>query len=255
MYTIYHGTLIKCNKASFFTWLFYCLISYISYWKERFSKIFFETVIPSVVVESTNTKYYLLSTLIKEDLELRHKLQLEHVLKVQQFERTDTSYMRSCLFCRLNFEGKRREFLHHLSEQHNIQLGNADNLVFIGELLDVIEEKMNNLMCIYCEKTFTDRAVLKEHMRKKLHKRINPRNKCYDKYFVVNYLEVGKGWQEIEREDDRLPVVCGSYGICFRQSIRNCHIKVMHLSKCHIPFIQLSNCHIEVIQLSSVTDT
>lgn len=166
-------------------------------------------------MEPVNSKYYLLSTLIKADLELRHNLQLDYVLKVQEFERTDTSFMRLCLFCRLNFEGKRRDYLKHLSEQHNLQFGSSDNLVFVEELLDVIEEKFNNLICIYCEKVFPEKMVLKEHMRKKLHKRINPRNKCYDKYFIVNYLEVGKNWQEIDKEDDCLPIVCGSFRIAF----------------------------------------
>lgn len=47
-------------------------------------------------------------------------------------------------------------------------------------------------------------------MRKKLHKRINPKNKCYDKYYIVNYLEIGKDWHVIQREDDRLPIRNGT---------------------------------------------
>ena len=45
-----------------------------------------------------------------------------------------------------------------------------------------------SLLCLYCEKTFKDRFTLKEHMRKKLHKRLNPNNTQYDKYYLVNYL-------------------------------------------------------------------
>lgn len=48
------------------------------------------------------------------------------------------------------------------------------------------------LECIYCEHTFKDRTVLKEHMRKKFHKRVNPKNKEYDPYYVINYLEGGQ---------------------------------------------------------------
>lgn len=40
-------------------------------------------------------------------------------------------------------------------------------------------------------------------MRKKLHKRINPANSEYDRFYIVNYLEVGKSWRAIEKEDDR----------------------------------------------------
>ncbi|EEC06606.1 hypothetical protein IscW_ISCW003729 [Ixodes scapularis] len=45
------------------------------------------------------------------------------------------------------------------------------------------------LLCLYCEKTFKDWQTLKEHMRKKQHKHINPKNSAYDKYYVVNYAD------------------------------------------------------------------
>ena len=61
----------------------------------------------------------------------------------------------------------------------------------------------SSLQCLYCERLFRDRPTLKEHMRKKQHKKINPRNKLYDRFYVINYLELGKTWEEIESEDDR----------------------------------------------------
>lgn len=64
-----------------------------------------EQIIPSVKVESADKKYFLLSTLLQEDKELRHKFKLQHALNIQEQERTDQSYIRACLFCRLNFEG------------------------------------------------------------------------------------------------------------------------------------------------------
>lgn len=69
------------------------------------------------------------------------------------------------------------------------------------------------------KKTFTDRNVLKEHMRKKLHKRINPENKEYDKFYIVNYLEEDKSWKAIQQEDDRYALPRGNiilfFGACF----------------------------------------
>lgn len=94
-----------------------------------------------------------------------------------------------------------------------MQLGNPQNLVFIDELIQQIENKLDSLQCIYCEKTFPDRNTLKEHMRKKLHKRINPQNKNYDKYYIVNYLEVGKTWEVIEKEEDKYALPRGKYNI------------------------------------------
>lgn len=90
-----------------------------------------------------------------------------------------------------------------MSEQHNLQLGNPQNLVFIEDLVNIVDQKLQALSCIFCEGVFPERNVLKEHMRKKLHKRINPANSEYDRFYIVNYLEVGKSWRAIEKEDDR----------------------------------------------------
>lgn len=37
-------------------------------------------------------------------------------------------------------------------------------------------------------------------MRKKQHKKINPKNKEYDRFYVINYLELGKTWEDIQNE-------------------------------------------------------
>lgn len=105
--------------------------------------------------------------------------------------------------------GTRHGYLGHLSTQHNLQLGNPQNLVFIEELIEKIDKTLLDLKCIYCEKLFPDRNILKEHMRKKIHKRINPSNIEYDKYYIVNYLEEDKDWQSIQKEDDRLAIPRG----------------------------------------------
>ena len=38
-------------------------------------------------------------------------------------------------------------------------------------------------------------------MRKKMHKRINPKNPVYDKFYVINYLELGKNWEAVLSEE------------------------------------------------------
>lgn len=43
-------------------------------------------------------------------------------------------------------------------------------------------------------------------MRKKLHKRINPENKGYDEFYIVNYLEQDKDWHIIEQEHDHYAI-------------------------------------------------
>lgn len=135
-------------------------------------------------------KYYLLSDVLPKDKLLRERLQkrcIEKVLERHQFERTDKNYNRGCLYCRGQLEPTRYAFVEHLYTKHFLQLGKPENLVFIDSLIDFIEEKLINLVCIYCEKIFKDRPTLKEHMRKKGHKRVNPELKCYDRFFMCNY--------------------------------------------------------------------
>lgn len=141
--------------------------------------------------KSKNEEYYLLSDVLPEDKELRTNLQqtrLENLLQRHQFEREDKSYIRECLFCRNVSNTTRASYLNHLYEKHNFHIAKPDNLIFIDDLIKTLATKLEKLQCIYCEGCFKDRTILKEHMRKKGHKRINPDNKEYDKYFLVNYI-------------------------------------------------------------------
>ncbi|CAH1956565.1 unnamed protein product [Acanthoscelides obtectus] len=189
------------------------LHEYVTYWRNKFKCSPAEQIIPSLNLGTSNERYLVMSSLLKEDKDIRHKLKLEYALKVQEFERIDKNYIKPCIFCKLNFEGTRHGYLEHLSAQHNLQLGNPQNLVYITELIEIISNKISDLQCIYCEKTFPDKSVLKEHMRKKLHKRINPSKTEYDKFYIVNYLEADKTWQTIQQEDDRYALSRGRYFI------------------------------------------
>lgn len=139
---------------------------------------------------AVNEKYYLLSQVLPQDYELRknlHLKRLEQVLQQHQFERTDQTFKRECLHCRDVVAPTRASFIEHLFAKHFLQLGKSENLVYIDELIDNVQDKLDQLICLFCSKKFKDRPTLKEHMRKKGHKRINPDNKSYDKYFLVNY--------------------------------------------------------------------
>lgn len=139
---------------------------------------------------SIDEEYYLLSNDLPEDYELRIKLQknrLDAILTLHQYERSDQTFERSCLYCRDIIKSTRSAYIQHLFTKHYLQLGKSENLIFIDELIDNLQMKLEQLICLYCEKIFKDRATLKEHMRKKGHKRINPDNKAYDCYFLINY--------------------------------------------------------------------
>lgn len=172
---------------------------YLIYWQKMFEKDenklaeYCTTMLMDQLPDGTpakGEKYYLLCDILPQDNELRRNLytkRMEQALAQHQFERVDDQFERNCLFCRDVIKSTRANFLEHLFSKHFLQLGKPENLVFIDELIDVIQDKLNNLICLFCEKEFRDRPTLKEHMRKKGHKRINPDNKFYDRFFLVNY--------------------------------------------------------------------
>ncbi|XP_015601475.1 zinc finger protein 277 isoform X2 [Cephus cinctus] len=176
---------------------------YLKYWGVKFSEASLNTFCSTLSMDCTpdgkpskNECYFLLSDCLPEDKALRMELQrakLEWVLAQQTKERADMNFKRGCMFCRLIFSGSRATYLKHLSQQHNIRLGKPENLVFVDQLLDRIENNIENLICVYCRKVFKDRTVLKEHMRKKLHKRINRNDESYDRFYMSNYLKQAAG--------------------------------------------------------------
>ncbi|RVE47337.1 hypothetical protein evm_008018 [Chilo suppressalis] len=173
------------------------LNAYIKYWRLRFKDeslpYYCTTMLLDNKPDGTKSKdeeYFLLSDVLPEDKELRFNLQqnkMEKLLERHQFEREDQSYERECLFCRFVSIGTRAMYLNHLYEKHNFHIAKPDNLIFIDDLINMVATKLEKLQCIYCEGHFKDRTILKEHMRKKGHKRINPENKEYDKFFLVSY--------------------------------------------------------------------
>ena len=139
-----------------------------------------------------------------EDFKLRQEIKasdLKSLLKQLEFERNDTNFKRNCIFCRKVFEGNRNILFRHLVNDHNFNVGNPDNIVNCMQFLDLLEQKLNRLECLYCEKTFKSWDILKEHMRKKGHKQLHPNNKQYDKYYVINYSS-DKDWRELKLEVD-----------------------------------------------------
>lgn len=187
------------------------LPKYMLYWRGRFLE---QPVTDFCSVIKTNSTgpvekqedYFLLCDVLPEDRILREKLQqkrLEEVLEQQQKERDDSSFRRLCMFCSEEFTGNRSSLLNHMAREHSFSIGLPDNIVYCSEFLDTLQDKLDNLQCLYCEKTFRDKTTLKDHMRKKAHRRINAKNHEYDRFYVINYLELGKTWEEVQSEDDR----------------------------------------------------
>lgn len=176
--------------------------AYAAYWKEKLVSTDLTHV---CCVIRTNTgpndveapvDYYMITPdSLPEDKLLREQLtitRLNKVLRIQEKERNDNEFSRQCLFCRKIFTGNRSVLFDHLVEDHNLNVGHPDNLVFVQDFLDEIETKLHSLRCLFCENLFTDWDAMKEHMRKKGHKQLNPDSKHYDRYYLINYLEHGR---------------------------------------------------------------
>uniref|UniRef100_A0A8C1ICS0 Zinc finger protein 277 n=1 Tax=Cyprinus carpio TaxID=7962 RepID=A0A8C1ICS0_CYPCA len=78
----------------------------------------------------------------------------KNFLDQQQKERDDTMFHRSCMFCIEEFTGNRW----------------PTTVVYCNEFIDTLKWKLENMQCLYCEKTFRDKTTLKDHMRKKRQK-------------------------------------------------------------------------------------
>uniref|UniRef100_A0A914L3P9 C2H2-type domain-containing protein n=2 Tax=Meloidogyne incognita group TaxID=654580 RepID=A0A914L3P9_MELIC len=189
---------------------------YVEHWRQQFNTCKIEDVFPKIIPEEGHPLhgkvdfYYKMTEEVREDYGLRQRLamrRLEEALACQQREREDHAFMTQCLFCRYIAKGNRAKIIHHLYTIHHLNLGSPDNLVFVIEYIEHLRDKMTRNECIYCEKTFADRITLMDHMRKKNHKEVNPKNNYYDKFYIINYLELGKRWLDVLAEDfeDTMP--------------------------------------------------
>uniref|UniRef100_A0AC11APD8 Zinc finger protein 277 n=1 Tax=Ovis aries TaxID=9940 RepID=A0AC11APD8_SHEEP len=169
---------------------------YILYWRKRFTEQpitdFCSVIrINSAAPSEEQDNYFLLCDVLPEDRILREELQkqrLKEILEQQQQERNDNSFHGICMFCNEEFLGNRSVLLNHMAREHAFNIGLPDNIVNCNEFLCTLQKKLDNLQCLYCEKTFRDKNTLKDHMRKKQHRRINPKNREYDRFYVINYL-------------------------------------------------------------------
>lgn len=191
------------------------LRSYAIHWKNRFQQGPIEEFCSKILSNcgpkdiAKREEYFLLCDALPEDKKVREELQsikLKQMLVRQEFERNDNNFERKCLFCVQTFHGNRLLLFNHMTTEHNFNVGHPDNIVNVREFLDLIESKMEDLQCLMCENKFKDKVSLKEHMRKKIHRKINPKNKEYDKFYIINYLEFGKNWEKIHEEpaDERV---------------------------------------------------
>lgn len=133
-----------------------------------------------------------------------HKMRLENIMREHEQERTLIQKDIPCLFCSEEpFTGTWHDYLQFLFKQHQFNPGRPANLIFIPELINLLHGQLENFICIFCGSQFPNQRTLRSHMRKKKHMRI-PNDPSFDRYYMVNYLELDGSWQgeEIDDEDN-----------------------------------------------------
>ncbi|KAJ3231646.1 hypothetical protein HDU78_007591 [Chytriomyces hyalinus] len=148
--------------------------------------------------------YHLGAAGFERDLEIRkvmHKNKLNEILAIQTTAIAHPPPPRKCIFCKLTPESHSSLFI-HMRTEHGFHIGSPLNLAYVDEFLTVLERKMGvEGKCIYCEGVFPDTVVLRKHMRKKKHFRVNPWNLNYDRFYVLNYADFeGRRWRDLELE-------------------------------------------------------
>ncbi|CAL4149521.1 unnamed protein product, partial [Meganyctiphanes norvegica] len=149
--------------------------------------------------------FFLLCDRLPEDRKLRNTLsqmKLSYVVEQKERERSETLVSRQCIYCSKIITGGVAISFHHLTFDHGFSLGNPDNIVFGEKLLDILQDKLQQLKCIFCEKVFKNHVILREHMRKKQHRCLNPKDTQYDRFYLLNYLKPGTPWEEVKQDLD-----------------------------------------------------
>jgi hypothetical protein len=151
---------------------------------------------------------------LNADLEIRSKLMqqsLEQMCKFQEEERS-LPFSRKCLFCK-DMISDRMQYFHHMMDIHGFNSGHPDNLLKIQWFLDACQELLDKNQCIYCKKDFPESALLRKHMRKKKHFKINGKDSSFDQFYIINYKEKDdapddnqddeEGYSDWEEEENR----------------------------------------------------
>jgi uncharacterized C2H2 Zn-finger protein len=172
------------------------LPNYLDYWRNHAP--------PFIEMEFYGEKRQTIDPESEEERNIRatlHKLRLEKIMAEHEQERTVVYKNIPCIFCSDVFTGTWHQYLQWIFEVHGFNPGRPANLVFIGELSDYLRKLIANHQCYHCYKKFGNATQLRNHMKKKPHSKI-PAERKFDRYYMVNYLEEDRKWQDIEREGE-----------------------------------------------------
>lgn len=141
-----------------------------------------------------------------EDAKIRQELHmkmLNGLLETQQMER-NTIYKKSrmCLFCHVLCPNL-PDLFSHMFQDHHFNIGLLDNLIFVETFLNDLEE-MTKLkkQCIFCNEIFRNGTCLRKHLKSKNHFKINGKDERWDRFYLVNYVNLVKGPKTDKTKDE-----------------------------------------------------
>ena len=138
-----------------------------------------------------------------------HMKMLNSLLERQLVERSTVHKRpRACLFC-LEQSACMSELFDHMYKEHRFNIGLLDNLIYADCFLNELDEMLKlKKQCIYCGEVFRNGTCLRKHLKSKNHFKIDSKDSRWDKYYLVNYVNISKSAQnpsstmEEEIEDD-----------------------------------------------------
>lgn len=130
------------------------------------------------------------------DLGIRQELHtkmLNTLLERHLIERTTVHKRpRGCLFC-LEQAPNMRELFDHMYRVHRFNIGLLDNLIYADCFLNELDEMLKlKKQCIYCLEVFRNGTCLRKHLKSKNHYKIDSKDARWDKYYLVNYVNLSK---------------------------------------------------------------
>ncbi|NBO25143.1 MAG: hypothetical protein EBU93_07950, partial [Chlamydiae bacterium] len=142
----------------------------------------------------------------KNDLEVRQQIHLKMLnglLETQQIERnTVHKRPRTCLFCS-EICSNLPDLFGHMFHEHHFNIGLLDNLIFVESFLNDLEEMIKlKKQCVFCKELFRSGTCFRKHLKSKNHYKINAKDERWDRFYLVNYVNLSKSSIKNAEKDD-----------------------------------------------------
>jgi hypothetical protein len=93
----------------------------------------------------------------------------------------------------------------HMFNEHRFNIGLLNNLIFVDRFLNDLEEMIKlKKQCIYCKEIFRNGTCFRKHLKSKKHFKIDAKDERWDRFYLVNYVNLSRKSSGIKEKDDVL---------------------------------------------------